>query len=114
MTSHVRAAGVATTLLIVLLAGCAGEKDDVASSDVEAVAIEGFAFDPADLTVDAGTELQVVNRDSAAHTLTAKDGSFDTGKLGADETGKVVLEKAGEYEFFCEIHQYMRGTITVR
>ena len=79
----------------------------------DAVAIKGFKFTPAELTVEAGTELTVTNEDDAAHTLTAKDGSFDTGNLDGGDSGSITVDEPGEHEFFCEIHQYMRGSITV-
>ena len=61
-----------------------------------------------------GAVVQVNNADAAAHTLTAKDGAFDTGSV---EEGTVVSFTApaapGTYEFFCEIHPSMTGSLVV-
>lgn len=83
------------------------------SSKVEKVAIKNFLFAPAELTASVGDKLAVTNDDSAPHSLTADDGTFDTGTLakGADKT--VTLEKAGTFAFHCTIHPYMKGTVTV-
>jgi len=57
--------------------------DDARTARVQAVD-EGFTgdklrFDPAKLSVTAGTTLLVANVGGKPHTLTADDGSFDTG-----------------------------------
>ena len=79
-------------------------------------------FDPPELTVAAGTTLLVANVGGKPHSLTADDGSFDTGiiKPGAEggrfagENASVSLNQAGTFKFHCEIHPAaMKGTITV-
>jgi plastocyanin len=78
------------------------------------VSIAGFAFDPADLTVDAGTEITWTNEDEAPHTVTAEDGSFDSGTLEPGQTFSTTIDGAGAVTYVCQIHPEMRGTITVR
>ena len=79
-----------------------------------AVAIGEFKFVPEDVTVDAGTTVTWTNEDAAPHTATADDGSFDTGDLREGDAGRVTFRKAGSFAYFCEFHQFMRATITVR
>jgi plastocyanin len=83
---------------------------------------EELSFDPNELEVQAGTEVSVANVGGAQHTLTAEDGSFDTGVIapGAEEgrfAGKnasFVVNEPGVFNFLCQIHpQAMRGTLTV-
>ena len=77
------------------------------------VAIAGFAFDPATVTIQVGDVVTWTNQDSVAHTATADDGSFDTGQLanGAFET--VTFDTAGTFAYVCSIHAQMTGTIVV-
>jgi plastocyanin len=42
-----------------------------------AVSISGMKFNPANLEVAAGDTVTFTNQDSAPHTATANDGSFD-------------------------------------
>jgi plastocyanin len=84
-----------------------GQNDDT-------VAIAGFAFDPADLTVDRGTEITWTNEDQAPHTVSAEDGSFDSGTLEPGQTFSTTVDGAGRVTYMCQIHPEMRGTITVR
>ena len=76
------------------------------------VDIEGFTFGDGSIETDAGTELVFVNRDSAPHTVTAVDGSFDSGNLGQGDGFELELD-AGTYEIFCVIHPSMTATIVV-
>lgn len=85
----------------------------VADGQEATINIAGFAFDPVDLTVAAGTAIKVTNSDAAAHTLTADAGAFDTGNLNAGESGSVTAEGSGAVPYHCEIHEYMKGTIRI-
>jgi plastocyanin len=79
-------------------------------------------FDPDELTVAAGTTLLVANVGGKPHSLTADDGSFDTGIIDpgaeggrfAGKNASVTLNQAGTFKFHCEIHPAaMKGTVTV-
>jgi plastocyanin len=100
--------------------------DEARTARVQAVD-EGFTgdklrFDPAKLRVTAGTTLLVANVGGKPHTLTADDGSFDTGIVepGAEggrfagKNASVTLNQAGTFKFHCEIHPAaMKGVVTV-
>ncbi|GJM38693.1 MAG: hypothetical protein DHS20C19_20600 [Acidimicrobiales bacterium] len=84
-----------------------------ASAGGDAIDIAGFAFS-APPTTAGGTTIDVTNSDGAAHTLTARDGSFDTGLLSGGDRGTFTTPLApGTYEFFCELHPSMTGTLIV-
>ena len=69
---------------------------------------------PTSIVVAPGGLVTVDNGDSAAHTVTAEDGEFDSGEVrgGASSTFQAP-DEAGTYEFACEIHPDMTGTLTV-
>src|SRR4051812_37207134 len=46
-----------------------------------AVTIQNFAFSPATLTIKVGDKVTWTNQDSAPHSATADDNSFDTGVI---------------------------------
>jgi plastocyanin len=77
-----------------------------------AIDIQDFAFAPTELTVAAGTEVVWTNRDPAPHTVTAEDGSFDSGEIAPGETFSITLE-SGEVAYACLIHPDMQGSIRV-
>jgi plastocyanin len=57
-----------------------------AGSPTAAITIQHFTFSPAVLNIAAGTTVTATNRDSAAHTWTADDGSWDSGTLDQDRS----------------------------
>jgi hypothetical protein len=98
------------------------------------VAIEGFAFNPAILpppppdpsslppnappptpapNLPVGTIVVWYNNDSVAHTVTARDNSFDSGNLSPGDTFQYIFEQQGELEYYCTIHTSKVGKITV-
>jgi plastocyanin len=77
------------------------------------VEIVDFAYDPEPARVATGGKVTWQNMDSAPHTATADDGSFDTGTLEEGKLGSESFKQAGTFAYFCEIHPDMRGTVEV-
>lgn len=75
------------------------------------VDIKDFAFRPQSVTVQAGTKIRWINKDSAAHTITAA-GKFDSGNITANGDYEVILAEKGVYNYICAVHPSMTGTIT--
>ena len=77
------------------------------------VEIVDFAYDPEPVQVATGGKVIWQNQDSAPHTATADDGSFDTGTLEEGKLKSETFKKAGTYTYFCDIHPTMHGTLEV-
>ena len=54
-----------------------------------------------------------LNQDSAPHTATAEDGSFDTGTLEEGKLKSETFKQAGTYDYICQIHPDMHGVVEV-
>lgn len=78
-----------------------------------AINILDYGFRPATLEVQAGTEVTWHNNDVLIHTVTADDGSFNSGALRPGASFTHTFEEPGTYEYFCAIHPAMTGTIVV-
>jgi len=79
-----------------------------------AITIADFKFSPTPLKVKSGQKITVTNTDSALHTVTADDKSFDTKDLKKGQTFTFTAPgKAGTYKYICDIHQYMKGSLEV-
>ena len=81
----------------------------------QAVAISGFSFSPASVTVSVGDTVTWTNSDAQAHTATADNASWDSGTIGGSGgTGAVSFSTAGSFPYHCTIHPTMTGTVTVQ
>jgi plastocyanin len=71
------------------------------------------AFQPRSLTVAAGSTITWANNGAAPHTVTARNGSFDSGLRMPGEGYTRTFDEPGTYTYFCSIHPEMTGTIAV-
>jgi len=85
----------------------------------DTVRLTGFAFEPADLTVAAGTEVSFVNADGTTHSVT--EGSAGTPvddpiideELAQNDSTSFTFDEPGTYQITCRFHSSMQMTITV-
>ncbi len=78
-----------------------------------AVAIKDFSFQPASISVVVGSTVTWTNNDTTGHTVTADDGSFDSGTVAPGATFSHTFDTAGTFTYHCNIHPSMTATITV-
>lgn len=108
-------------ILAVLAVGCASTpaaSPATGAVSSGAISIKGFAFDPAQLSVNKGATVTWTNNDGATHTVTSgvpgtPSGKFDQ-RLEAGKTFTFTFTDAGTYEFFCNIHTSMKATVLVK
>lgn len=80
------------------------------TGDVRAV---DFAFTPSSLDVVAGTTVTWLNDGAALHTVTASDGSWDSGLIPAGGTFSRRFGTPGTYPYLCFLHPSMTGVVRV-
>ena len=71
------------------------------------------SFSPNPVEVKVGETVTWINDDSGRHTVTSKDGVFDSGMMGKGQSFSFTFDKAGEYPYFCSPHPGMVGTVVV-
>lgn len=105
-----------------LLAGCGGSDSTDKSSTPAAPAaattmirIANFLYEPDPVTVKAGQKITVVNTDDAPHTITevGTSPSFDSDTVVGRKSGSVTFSKPGTFQYLCQFHPTMKGTVTV-
>lgn len=109
-------------LVVALTAGACGggssSKKSASSTKAgsETITIQSFKFNPDKLSVKVGDKVTVTNLDEGTpHSLTADDKSFDTGVFQKSDNPKAItLKKAGTFTYTCTVHNFMKGTITVK
>jgi plastocyanin len=96
--------------------GTPGAADAGADAAAESVAVEikDFAFNPAEITVPAGGSITWTNNDSTPHTATGLDrDALQSGAIAPGESFTQSFDTAGTFEYFCEFHPNMKGSIVV-
>jgi plastocyanin len=87
------------------------------SAGPNGVNIVDYAFSPKTLTVAAGTTVTWKNLDQFAHEVRSADGdpgtAFDLGQQTTGATVSHTFATPGTYHYYCNIHNYMTGTIVV-
>ena len=73
-----------------------------------------FRFDPMRITVPIGTTLSWENQGSTIHTVTATDGSFDSGDLPAGATFSHSFDTPGTFVYVCTPHPWMIGDVQIK
>ena len=74
---------------------------------------------PQDITINAGDTVTWDNVDNAAHTVTGgspangPSGEFDSSLLMAKGVFSHTFDDAGYYDYFCMVHPWMIGSVTV-
>jgi len=122
---------LATVLATVafLLAGCGltgtgaaavTEKDTAeaagttaASTEENQIIIESNMFKPDNLTVKVGATVTWINNDSYSHTVVDNGGAFESETLRNGDKFSFTFDKEGTYDYFCGLHTFMKGKITV-
>lgn len=104
------------------------EKDILVENITANVLIPNGNFDisntafyiPLNLEVEAGTKVVWVNDDSVPHTIQSQDqmgkiiGLFNSAPLKTGATFEYTFNKSGVYNYFCSLHPWRVGIITVR
>ncbi len=74
-----------------------------------------YSFQPATLTIKVGTQVEWLNTSDAPHTVTSDAaGTFgSTSNITQNQTFKFTFSTAGTFPYHCNIHPYMKATITV-
>jgi plastocyanin len=92
--------------------------EDEPADQVFEVNIADSAFQPRELTIPANATVVWQHTGNFPHTVTADDGSFNSGTLQNGDTFRRTFNEPGLYPYYCEIHggpggSGMSGTIVV-
>ena len=78
-----------------------------------------LCYDPPVVTIFVGGEIIWRNDDLSAHTVTSgtaisgPDENFNSGLMKSDQTFSARFDKSGEYPYFCVIHPWATGLVSV-
>ena len=93
----------------------AADADADASAESAAVEIKNFSFNPPEITVSAGGSVTWTNGDTVPHTATGLDReALQSGAIAPGTSFTQKFDTAGTFEYFCDFHPNMKGSIVVQ
>jgi plastocyanin len=96
---------------IIVLAVCALLCAPARAETIQ-ITIDKLVFAPTEVNAKVGDTVEWVNKDALAHTATATNGDWNV-VTGPQQSGRVVLKKAGAVDYFCKYHPNMKGRVIV-
>ena len=95
----VRVLGVALALCLLAPVGSAFAQDADATVDMSSI-----SFKPAEVHILPGQTVLWTNSDPFQHTVTADDGSFDSGLVDPGGAVAMGFDAPGVYQYYCQPH----------
>jgi plastocyanin len=108
--------------MVLILAGCGG---GASPRHVSAYAMrhpqivphaggypDGY-YVPNPIHIRVGQSVTWTNLDNDPHTVTADDGTFDSGAIAYHASWRWIFARPGTYTYFCTLHPRMHGIIVV-
>jgi plastocyanin len=77
------------------------------------ISVVDFAFEPGTVSVPVGATVTWTNTGARPHTVTADDGTFDSGRLDPGEQFSQTFDQPGTFAYHCGFHPEMQGSIVV-
>jgi plastocyanin len=104
--------------LVVSLVMLVTASQDVLAVDAQVIVVEpgdviSWRYDPASLTVTAGSTVTWVNQGTTAVTVTSPDGLFDSELLAPGGSFSYTFDTPGTFRYFCVPYPHMKGEIVV-
>lgn len=78
-----------------------------------ALTIRDFAFSPRILNVPVGSTVTATNQDEATHDWTSNRGVWGSGDLQTGQSFRFTFRNTGTFDYLCERHPQMTGTVNV-
>lgn len=83
------------------------------TSNSNKIYMKNSAFSSTSLTIAVGGTITWMNDDNMIHTVTADDGSFNSGDIQVGSSFSKTFNSTGTFPYHCIYHSGMTGTIIV-
>lgn len=103
----------AAVLAMVLTAASASGWSENSEPATHRVEIRQFKFVPSILEINPGDTIVWVNVDIVPHTVTALDGTWDSGNMDTDAEWRTTVTESMSEQYYCRYHPTMTGTLVI-
>ncbi|MDH3667795.1 MAG: hypothetical protein OEN23_12780 [Paracoccaceae bacterium] len=104
-------AAASAAALILAAAAVTPGAGHATQSEGQQVEIEDFTYAPSVAAVRFGDMVTWTNLDIVPHTVTAADGSWDSGEIGPGESWSLIVTESVAGNYFCIYHPGMRARL---
>lgn len=102
-------------LSAILFTSCKVKSDDMIDNNnpPNTIYIKNNTYSVTHFVTTPNATITWVNQDATAHTVTADDGSFNSGNIEQGGSYSKTFTTAGVYSYHCEQHLEMKGIIEI-
>jgi plastocyanin len=90
--------------------------NDVPDTKIVTVQMQDYGFQPAKITIEAGTTVEWVNVGKHVHTVTDDNARWDSGDITTGKKFSHRFDEKGTFKYVCVPHEEigMTGTVVVK
>ena len=92
----------------------AQDANNAGAAPVANVTMDHNTFTPAEITVVPGTTVTWTNSEAMPHTVVDQNKAFRSKTLVKDASFSFTFTTAGDYDYLCSIHPFMKGKVIVK
>jgi amicyanin len=92
----------------------AQDSNNAGAAPVATVTMDHNTFTPAEITVVPGTTVTWTNSEAMPHTVVDQNKAFRSKTLVKDASFSFTFTTAGDYDYLCSIHPFMKGKVIVK
>ena len=108
------AGGTSTTSSTTATAAPAGPTVSIQPGSAAQTTSTYYSPSPVTVVIGVNSTVTWTNNDDAPHTVTANDGSFNSGNLNTGQSWSYTFTTPGVYSYYCTYHPWMKGTVIVK
>ncbi len=113
MSKHAILTSLIVAAIVATIAFSSWHEGEAASGRRFVIEIRGFEFVPETPAVKPGDVIVWVNKDIVPHTITAKDGSWDSGLIKTGGEWQMVVEDETSQAYYCRFHPSMIARLDI-
>lgn len=113
MSKHAILTSLIVATIVATIAFSSWHESEAASGRRVVIEIRGFEFVPETPAVKPGDVIVWVNKDIVPHTITAKDGGWDSGLIKTGGEWRMVVEDETSQAYYCRFHPSMIARLDI-
>jgi len=104
---------ILAAIAVLSILSVSGTAQSSTASAPNTIVIKQMRYNPPDKSVSPGDVVEWKNQDIFSHTVTADNGSFDSGLIAPGQSWKMTVQEPGTFRYHCRPHPNMAATLVV-